>query len=95
MGFVFALSALFLAKTPSECTQRGFFLFLAQKKCNKNAPMGMLTGFVGFRMVGPPMVSHFTIKFRGNKKAYSVIVRLTESVMCFSISMLAIRTTPT
>jgi hypothetical protein len=28
----------FWLKTPSEHTQRGFFLFWAQKKCTKNAP---------------------------------------------------------
>ena len=33
-----ALSALFLAKTPSEYIQRGFFLFLGSQKCTKNAP---------------------------------------------------------
>ena len=32
---ILVLSAIILAKTPSECTQRGFFLFLGSKK---NAP---------------------------------------------------------
>ena len=29
---ILVLSAIILAKTPSECTQRGFFLFLGSKK---------------------------------------------------------------
>ena len=33
---ILVLSAIILAKTPSEYTQRGFFLFLGSKKMHQN-----------------------------------------------------------
>ena len=44
---ILVLSAIFLAKTPSECTQRGFFLFLRSKKMHQTVTRPYLGRFCG------------------------------------------------
>lgn len=44
---ILVLSANILAKTPSECTQRGFFLFLGPKKMHQKCTREMILPTIG------------------------------------------------